>query len=259
MESIIELLESTAQVPLTNNYHLVSLFGTIGTLRAHAHDTHDTHDTRHTTHVTDAHVLPDVLAKSPLGGENLEPWVGRLSRLLVDHVQRDRETPNANRDGVQALWCCVQLAAASTDCAGEVDRRVVRLLAHADWVGVGAGRDNDSHRFELSVQGVANLLAACFSGVDDDAHDQAVGVCRVDEAEKLLRAFDAWLARVRGDEVTRPTFPSSSCTSPRPGRGLRGPVDAPVTTQSPSRLFLSHYALFLIFSHSEIFTWKSGN
>jgi hypothetical protein len=144
MESIIELLESTAQVPLTNNYHLVSLFGTIGTPRTrthkHTHDTrtrHTTHDTTHgmrATHVTDAHLSPDVLANSPLDGEHLQPWVGRLSRLLVDHVQRGQATPNANKDGVQALWCCVQLAAASTDCAGEVDRRVVRLLAHADWV-----------------------------------------------------------------------------------------------------------------------------
>jgi hypothetical protein len=39
MESIIELLERTAQVPLTNNYHLVSLFGTIGTPHAHTHNT----------------------------------------------------------------------------------------------------------------------------------------------------------------------------------------------------------------------------
>lgn len=175
MESIIELLERTAQVPLTNNYHLVSLFGTI-----------------------------DLLAQSPLGGENLQPWVGRLSRLLVDHVQRGQATPNTDKDCVQALWCCVQLAAGSIDCAGEVDRRVVRLLAHADWAVVHAGRENDYHRFELSAQGVANLLTACFSGVDD--HDKVVGVCRVDEAEKLLRAFDAWLARLRGGGATKPTL-----------------------------------------------------
>jgi hypothetical protein len=53
MESIIELLERTAQVPLTNNYHLVSLFGTIGTPHAHTHTKHDKHDKHDTRHACD--------------------------------------------------------------------------------------------------------------------------------------------------------------------------------------------------------------